>query len=173
MDNAPEGTTTHDVAAPTDEEAGIVRDASGRSVSPDEERKLTDDEAFAARGHQIIDENMAVAQRLAHDYPQIAALLPIIAQTLRSLFTHVVKGPTEEDKVVVEPPVEQPTIAPIATLPPNPAPDAPAAPVAESVGPAPVERNALPDAPVEPAPVEPAPEPVAVSPFETPAPVGK
>lgn len=49
--------------------------------------------AYAARGHQIITDNLAAAKRLAAEYPQVAALLPAIESALHALFTHSLVGP--------------------------------------------------------------------------------
>jgi hypothetical protein len=62
-------------------------------------------DAFVARGHQIITENLASARRLAAEYPQVAALMPAIEAALHGLFNHMIDGsnyePTPEQQAAL------------------------------------------------------------------------
>lgn len=55
---------------------------------------LAESDDFIARGHAIITRNLATAERLASEYPAVAALLPAIRSALQELFDHLVSVPT-------------------------------------------------------------------------------
>ena len=61
-------------------------------------------ERFVARGHDIITTELGRARALAATYPQVAALLPVIEGTLRSLWGHMTTPPVAVHEPVPETP---------------------------------------------------------------------
>lgn len=100
---------------------------------------LNETDAFVAKGHQIIADNLAGAQRLAREYPAVATLLPLISHALHDLFAHMTSTRAEPPVIETapletvpepttdksEPPVVEPTSFPPAFTPIPPASPAP------------------------------------------------
>lgn len=118
------------------------------------ESSLDHFDTFVARGHAIITESLAGAQRLATEYPAVKLLLPVIAGTLHDLFNHMVATAhdSERDRTDLSGPED--FAAPADPVLDQATQDALRTKIAELKA-AEVQARTAPPAPVEPAKDEP------------------